>query len=436
MVEKIGGATPSDTLFGLAHVDRDSPFVERPSEVPPPENRLHYRALDGFRAIAVLMVFCQHYNVIDRRAWEWGWTGVDLFFVLSGFLITGILYDSRNAVNRVKVFYARRSLRIFPLYYGVLLLCLLLNPIFHWRWHPAWYLWPLYLGNYGHTIWAQQWNNGVVSIDNLKSTLPFHPPFILTLQHFWSLCVEEQFYLVWPAVVFLVKDRVRLRDICVAVFFLALAARIVCVHTVPVVYLNVELLYRFTFLRADALLLGGMIALMLRGPEARLLQRFVRPAFYLFILGFICFEANYRYRFHHFYFTDRTGPFISTIGFSLIDVFAAILILLAIDSSSALYRLLTLKPLMSLGRVSYGFYVFHDIPHDAYNLLVKRLYGTGPLAMYLVAALALLCTTVISYTSFQYFEKPFLKLKARFTTQFVDPLTSGVQAAPGNHPAV
>ena len=116
--------------------------------LPPPENKKFYPALDGFRAVAVLMVFYQHYIGINEPQLNWGWTGVDFFFVLSGFLITGILYDTRNATHRFRDFYVRRTLRIFPLYYGVLLAGLCLNPIFHWQWHPAWILWPLYLGNY------------------------------------------------------------------------------------------------------------------------------------------------------------------------------------------------------------------------------------------------------------------------------------------------
>jgi len=83
-----------------------------------PENRAFYPALDGLRAIAFLMVFFQHYYSIP-----WGWTGVNIFFVLSGFLITGILFDSRNDAHRARNFYIRRTLRIFPL-----LRCLLRNP--------------------------------------------------------------------------------------------------------------------------------------------------------------------------------------------------------------------------------------------------------------------------------------------------------------------
>src|ERR1700728_3407250 len=87
-----------------------------------PENRAFYPALDGMRAIAFLVVFGHHYLQLP-----WGWAGVDLFFVLSGFLITGILFDTRNDPNRVRNFYLRRTLRIFPLYYGVMAALLLME---------------------------------------------------------------------------------------------------------------------------------------------------------------------------------------------------------------------------------------------------------------------------------------------------------------------
>lgn len=103
-------------------------------DIPPPENKLFYPALDGFRAVAVLLVFSEHYEGEVHPLLSWGWAGVDLFFALSGFLITGILYDTRNTEHRFKNFYMRRALRILPLYYGVLLLAVITTPIFHWLW--------------------------------------------------------------------------------------------------------------------------------------------------------------------------------------------------------------------------------------------------------------------------------------------------------------
>ena len=102
-----------------------------------PENRAFYPALDGLRAVAFLMVFGQHYLSL-----AWGWTGVNVFFVLSGFLITGILFDTRDDPHRARNFYVRRSLRIFPLYYGLFAILMLLWPVVHWRWDRLWLAWP------------------------------------------------------------------------------------------------------------------------------------------------------------------------------------------------------------------------------------------------------------------------------------------------------
>ena len=121
--------------------------------LPAPENKLYFPALDGIRAVGVLMVFFQHYEAALFPRLAWGWAGVDIFFVLSGFLITGILYDTRSSPTRLRDFFLRRMLRIFPLYYGVLLAAAALTPVFHWLWNPAWILWFTYLGNYARFIY-------------------------------------------------------------------------------------------------------------------------------------------------------------------------------------------------------------------------------------------------------------------------------------------
>ena len=168
-----------------------------------PENRAFYPALDGLRAIAFLMVFSNHYLFIP-----WGWAGVDLFFVLSGFLITGILFDSRNDPHRIRNFYVRRTLRIFPLYYGVMLL---LIPFAYRGLSWSWLVWPAYLGNYARVIGPYTSRSPLQRLADFQPGLQvtIHGIYrqILFLGHFWSLCVEEQFYLVWPWIVFWIRDR-------------------------------------------------------------------------------------------------------------------------------------------------------------------------------------------------------------------------------------
>src|SRR5579863_7708142 len=162
-----------------------------------PENRAYFPALDGLRTLAFLMVFGFHYTLLP-----WGWAGVDLFFVLSGFLITGILWDARDELHRARDFYIRRTLRIFPLYYGVILLLIFSYPWLRWQWDWSWLLWPTYLGNlacFFHSCAPDTVYQRMSDAQLLSSVYPKAP---LYFGHFWSLCMEEQFYLIWPWIVF------------------------------------------------------------------------------------------------------------------------------------------------------------------------------------------------------------------------------------------
>lgn len=394
------------------------PGETEPPFKPEPSDRPFYPALDGLRAIAVLMVFCQHYlNTIP--ALNWGWAGVDVFFVLSGFLITGILYDSRDTVHRFRRFYMRRALRIFPLYYGVLALGLALTPLFHWVWHPAWYLWPVYLGNYARFIWLQDPLFAAGAVEHLRSTLDAHPPLFLYLGHFWSLCVEEQFYLVWPLVVFSVNSRERLRNICFALCVMALAGRIACAVLLPPAYVDAEILYRITPLRADSLLIGAALALMLRGPEAARLKALAAPGLTLFAAGFATFSLCYFCVKRQIYAPAANDPVLATIGYTLIDLWSGAIIVQSLHAGSTLHRLLIAGPLRGLGRISYGFYVFHDIPHLLYLTLAVRVLAplTGAPPRLLGSMVAFYGTLVLARLSFRYLETPILRWKDRYAPE-------------------
>jgi len=402
-----GNLSPTQLLE--AHKDDVAP------DLPPPENKRFYPALDGLRAIAVLMVFCQHY-LMRPVALRWGWTGVDIFFVLSGFLITGILFDTRDTQHRFRNFYVRRTLRIFPLYYGILLAALVAEPVFHWVWHPVWYLWPIYLGNYGRFLWLHDFQTTPIVLDHLMSARQhFRPPLVFYLGHFWSLCVEEQFYLAWPFVVFLVKDRVKLRNICVAVFFLVFLARIACVLLLPQDLLEAGFIERFTPLRVDALLLGGFVALCLRGPEASRIQRWALPTMWVAVGAFLAMQVFSLVTVHRLYRMENWWSWPCTVAYPCIDLFAAGLIVRTIEEGTLFYRWLQNRPLRRLGQISYGFYVFHDIFHVTYEKLVHHVFGDLRHGPWVVAAVALCGTTVLAYMSFRFFEAPFLRLKDRFT---------------------
>ncbi|QEE30792.1 acyltransferase [Terriglobus albidus] len=398
------------------------PVVAGNTDITLPENRIFYPALDGIRTVAFLMVFAQHYLSIP-----WGWSGVDLFFVLSGFLITGILYDSRNDTHRVRNFYVRRSLRIFPLYYSVMLVLLLAQPVAHWNWSKTWIVWPAYLGNFARFLGPSQYGDPVQALGDfqLRGFIGHHS-LQLNLGHFWSLCIEEQFYLVWPWLVFWICDRRKLASICALSVPVALSLRLAGHAFLPGWMLDNEVLYRATPFRIDALLFGGLLALAIRSrwKQALLtLSRYLFPAL-LALLALWGVFSPYGHIWRHHY---QYPAWHFTWGLTAIDFIAGSMILVAIQPQCVVHRLMNVRALRALGRITYGLYVFHDIPHNAYAALADRLipvrnastahdlYARSLETRCLTALLALLATIVLAWLSYRFLESPILNLKERWT---------------------
>jgi peptidoglycan/LPS O-acetylase OafA/YrhL len=359
-------------------------------------------ALDGIRALAVTMVFLNHYAAINPGHHSFvlgaihaingrGWTGVDLFFALSGFLITGILYDTRNDSKFFRRFFARRSVRIFPVFYLVFSILLLLTPIFQYQWHWSHFTYLLYLGGYFSS--AQ-----VISLN--------HPTATVFIGHFWSLCVEEQFYLLWPAVIWLVRDRVKLLWVAFGGSVLALVLRYLwCLHEPqPGV-----LIIRGLPFRMDSLLLGGALALLLRGPRAEKWQNACKWLFFLSLAATIVIFA------HSNKFTD--GTLLLTLGLTATAATSVGLIGMTLVPGTGIFRMFCLKPFRIVGKYSYGFYIFHALWLAAWNTLATRLAPTVH-----SHALATIISLVANYSitllaaklSYDYFEVKFLKLKRGF----------------------
>src|SRR5260221_720191 len=233
--------------------------------------RGHMPVLDGVRGLAIVLVLLVHFTppgqshtvlgTLTKALASIGNVGVDLFFVLSGFLITGILLDAKGGPHYFRTFYARRSLRIFPLYYGVLFVTFVILPIFYAPRTP----------DAGRVFHDQGWLWFYVS--NIKGGLSeFERPFSagwIQFDHFWSLAVEEQFYLVWPLLVLLL-NRSRMMVLCVLLVIASLGIRYWLYHK------NDQTLafYTMTPCRIDELATGGLIALIARdaGAAARLLK--------------------------------------------------------------------------------------------------------------------------------------------------------------------
>jgi peptidoglycan/LPS O-acetylase OafA/YrhL len=226
------------------------------SQQPNNIDRSHLPVLDGVRGLAILLVLTFHFAVMydcEEMLRHWwlrplagGWCGVDLFFVLSGCLITGILLDAKGGSHFFRNFYARRALRIFPLYYGFLVLIFLARPVFALSSDAladmdrarSW------LGLYGQNVW-------------LMFSGRWLPPLV---NHLWSLAVEEQFYLAWPFLVWLCSRR-RLAWVCGGVLAGCLALRV----AMMLAGLDPMVAYVFTLTRLDGFAAGGLVALALRG---------------------------------------------------------------------------------------------------------------------------------------------------------------------------
>ncbi len=352
------------------------------------------------------MVFLDHYGGIPILG-----LGVSLFFVLSGFLITGILWDTREQTHRWRNFYVRRSLRIFPLYYGLFLLLLLLTPLMHWAWNTGWLMWVGYLGNC--LFYLPLWLPGPVWSLTGNGKLAGSFGTVLYLGHLWSLCLEEQFYLIWPAIAFRASRRALLW-LCGTVVALMPVMRVWADHALPRSLIEHGLLMRSLPFQVDSLLLGALLAMLLRGEMRQALLRVGQwlgdAAAVAATLYLVCCVDLHLPGVHPLF--PMPLPWLSW-QFTLVNLLGAALILGSLQPASYLYRVFSLRPLRWVGRISYGAYVIHDILHAEYARLAVWLAPRHARGLTMLIALG--TTMVLAMLSYRFFERPFLKLKDRWT---------------------
>ncbi len=359
--------------------------------------------LDGLRGLAILQVVLLHYITASNhgpsgtplayltKIFGLGWSGVDLFFVLSGFLIGGILLDARESPRYFQTFYLRRVHRIFPIYYlwvgvySLLLFGLLVS---------------------GTRIWDVQW------ADFRKI-----PIYIFYLQNFfyeqrllqwvwlsvtWSLAIEEQFYLLCPPLIRFVSRR-RLVMILVSAVVLAPVLRGFVFNW------GASGPYAAAFLmpcRADALALGVLAAIGWREPAVRAFLARNTVLLYRFLLFFFCGILAMLWSFLH-----PLSRVSATIGLSCIDLFYCVLILVVLtDQESVLAGITRWKFLRDLGTISYCVYIIHDtINHLAHRALLHgspRIYDSRGVG---VTLLSMGLTFGIAKLSWACFEKPLVQ---------------------------
>jgi peptidoglycan/LPS O-acetylase OafA/YrhL len=353
------------------------------------------------------------------------WFGVDLFFVLSGFLITGVLLDSRGKSGYLKNFIARRTLRIFPAYFLFLGICFLAVPAllgFFGTQDGAleaakgdiwWYL--LYASNY---LWIQ--NDpaimGLMGIGTANALGPTVEYLGLT----WSLAVEEQFYLLWPFVV-LAFGRKLNRPIFVVVCS-AILLRLFLLLSVENWSAGA---YMSSVCRADSLVIGAAMAYYARSTRFRAVNwnRFANLGLYVFLPLSVMYQA----------FVQGPGdPLFTVVGYTVTALgFAGLLAAVVRNRSSWLKLVMETRILAWFGKYSYGIYLFHMLvwflshkvlnaelapdgtPLDpaAFNPLFSNILLDAPIRLALVTGL----TALLAWVSYHYFEKRFLRLKRYFT---------------------
>lgn len=354
----------------------------------------YYPALDGLRGLAILLVVFLH-NFKFMNYFFFGWLGVDLFFVLSGFLITQILIGSLNKPHYLRNFYMRRVLRIFPLYYLLLITCLLILPRIPGVDMDLGY----YTNNQGW-LWTYLQNWLFVFKEPYGDNL---------LLYTWSLAVEEQFYLVWPFIILLVRRPKIL--LCIT-----LAMLVITGITRYVVWINQveDLAYAslYTFTRIDGLCIGCSLALVMA-----INPNFLRK--YTTAIVLLMAAINFG-----FYFINNersfTLPYLAFVGYTTFAMLFGILVYESVTGESRWINFIfTNKILRFFGKISYGLYVFHWPVYMLLfpvtrNWILAAIGGSGRIADLASATLVTLAAVLLSVLSYHYFEKPFLKLKNRF----------------------
>ncbi len=367
----------------------------------------HIIELDGLRGFAVLIVMFYHFmhvpmnsvNSFDRSFENFflcGWIGVDLFFVLSGFLITRILIHTKYDRNYFKSFYYKRTLRIFPLYYLYLILCFFVIIPFTYPNATAFEQEKIRVAQD-----AQAWFFFYVS--NIKQAML---GFFLGsgLGHLWTLAIEEQFYIFWPMVVkvFSLKN---LKRIGIIILFACLGLRIVLyiMGQTPVT------LYSFTLTRIDSLVMGGFIAFLY--TEGRITDfKLVNRLLILFTALTVTML---------FFFGPRaTGhPVVYTVGFTMIALmFTSLLTSLLQEKPTFMKKIFSHGSLVFLGKYSYAIYIFHPLVRQVVLKVVGDpviYHGTQIPWEIMFTIICSVVSVLVALVSWNLFEKWFLRLKTR-----------------------
>jgi peptidoglycan/LPS O-acetylase OafA/YrhL len=328
--------------------------------------------LDGIRGIAIIMVVLHHSGLLNA-----GWTGVDLFFVLSGFLITQILLKTKSDEDYWSTFYKKRARRILPPLIPLIILGLALTPGLN-LWFGAAYL--LFFGN---AVMAAGYIVPILGIT-------------------WSLAVEEHFYLVWPlAIRYLSRKNVA--ALACAIILIEPFLRAFATH-----YLSRQAVQVLTPFRLDGLAAGSILALSLE--HARVVSLIKAVAAWGCAAAFGIYALLYRLLGHSFTHMENHALF-NGLGYSLIVFIAFFFISYVLFHEDAvLSKVLSFRPLAELGKISYGVYLYHMLS----MVLVAKFLGLGTLSTRSIRRIAIIdipLAVIIAYLSYRFYEKPIMTWK-------------------------
>ncbi len=371
---------------------------------PTPQGRIP--ELDGLRGMAILLVLTAHYFAVPGTGaasflngywFRLGWTGVDLFFVLSGFLIGGILLRARDSPNYFKTFYARRFFRIIPLYYAWILFYIVLaaaaGSILSQRIGTVQRIGG---GILAHFLFLQNFR------DFLKSTVSFW-----WFSSTWSLAVEEQFYLVAPVVVRFLPKRI----LAVVLIFVTLGAPVLRLMVRSGISNGPWLAYRLMPCRADSLAVGVLAAMVWRNAKSRAwIEGRAAVLYGAFVILFA--GVTYLWRWH----SDPLQSLTQTAGYTWLAVFFAVLLLLVISRGAPwIAGFMRLGLLRELGGVSYCIYIIHEAVFlFCHQIFFHALPVVTDVRAAGVTALAALITYSLAKLSWRFFEQPLLRLGHAF----------------------
>jgi len=355
-------------------------------------------SIEGIRGYGFLVVFFAHYfppelfassgriffypSVIESAIATFAVPG---FFVVSGYLIGGILYDTKDREGFFKVFYSRRILRVFPVYY-LTLLAITLVDLYHGV--------PLNGNFWAHYFYIQ---------NLLPNYATLHTAPTNQTVHLWSLAVEEQFYFLWPLVVWFFPTRRKLLGITGAFIAACFIIRIAS----PWLHMSIEHIYLSTPTRVDAILLGVILAIV---RHDRIYERYLPFAKYVAVIGFSIAVARAIWT-----GSGWTFDYLDVVlFFPCVDITCVSLVMAVMEKDSWLCRVCSKRWACWLGKLSYSLYVFHFTYIMWFQkTLIPRLTAHMPhtIAVFGSAALALGLTLTLSMLSYRFIEGPIANFK-------------------------